>query len=93
MAKTLKTFKAELLADKRVRRAYEGLVPEYEIARAVVAARTSLGITQAELAGRMKTSQSYVARLESGRVLPSMRTLIRVAKAMKARPRFEFVPD
>ena len=42
--------KAELLADPEVRRAYDELAPEYEIARAVIRARTARGLTQAELA-------------------------------------------
>ena len=91
MAKTLKAFKAKLLADPRVREEYEKLVPEYAVARAIIAARASRGITQHELARRMKTSQSYVARLESGRSLTSMRTVVRVAKALRAHPRIEFV--
>jgi transcriptional regulator with XRE-family HTH domain len=36
----------------------------------------------------MGTSQSYVARLESGRTLPSTRTLLKVAEVTGTRPRF-----
>lgn len=86
--KNLKTLKAELLTDPEVRRAYDELAPEYEIARAIIRARTARGLTQAELAERMGTSQSYVARLESGRTLPSTRTLLKVASATGTRPRF-----
>lgn len=56
--------------------------------RAVIRARTTAGLTQAQLAERMGTSQSYIARLESGRTLPSTRTLLKVAEATGARPRF-----
>lgn len=86
--KNLKTLTADLLADPEVRQAYAELAPEYEIARAIVRARTARGLTQAELAERMGTSQSYVAKLEGGRVLPSTRTLLRIAKATNTRPRF-----
>jgi transcriptional regulator with XRE-family HTH domain len=47
----------------------------------VAKARARAGLSQAELAKRMKTTQSAVARLESGRGLPSTRALGRFAKA------------
>lgn len=93
MAKTLNAFKAELLAKKGVREAYENLAPEYAVARAVIEARTNRGLTQAQLAERMNTSQSYIARLENGTVLPTMKTFLRVAKATDTQVRFELVPQ
>ena len=49
-------------------------------------------LTQAELAERMETTQSVVARLESGRIHPSTRTLERVARATGTRLRISFDP-
>ena len=72
------------------REAYEQLGPEYEVARALIEARTRAGLTQAELAERMKTTQSAVARLESGRTPPSTRTLEKVARATGTRLRIQF---
>ena len=89
MAKSFKILKAELLADKNVRKAYDDLALEYAVARAVIKARTACGITQAQLAKRMNTSQSYIARLENGRVLPTMKTFRKVAKATGTRVKFE----
>ncbi len=60
---------------------YEKLAPEFELARAITDARTKAGLTQAQLAKRMKTTQSVVARLEGGRVNASTETLARIAKA------------
>lgn len=57
--------------------------------RAVIRARAAAGLTQAEFAERMGTSQSYIARLESGCTLPSTRTLLKVAEATGTRPRFD----
>jgi transcriptional regulator with XRE-family HTH domain len=48
---------------------------------AIAKARRRAGLSQAELVRRMKTTQSTVARLESGRGQPSTRTLLRFAKA------------
>lgn len=53
-------------------------------------ARMKAGLTQEELAERMKTSQSAIARLESGRTIPSARTLVRFAKATGTRLRISF---
>jgi transcriptional regulator with XRE-family HTH domain len=90
--KTLRQLREELLARPAVREAYEAQEPEYAIARAIIAARAHAGLSQAELAARMKTSQPFVARLESGRTLPSMRTLLRVAEATGTVPEFHLKP-
>jgi ribosome-binding protein aMBF1 (putative translation factor) len=90
--KDLATLKTELLADPEVKRAYDELAPEYEIARAILRARDASGLTQAQLAERMGTSQSYIARLESGRTLPSARTLLKIAAATGTRPHFSLEP-
>ena len=76
--------------DADYREAYDRLGPEFEVARALIEARTHAGFTQAELAARMKTTQSAVARMESGRVPPSTRTLEKVARATGTRLRICF---
>ena len=48
------------------REAYDGLGPEFELSRSLIEARTRAKLTQAELAERMQTTQSVIARLESG---------------------------
>ena len=70
------------------REAYEQLGPE--VALALVEARTHAGLTQAELAGRLETTQSAGARMESGRTPPSTRTLEKVARATGTRLRIQF---
>ena len=80
--KTLKTPKRELLADAETRAAYEALADEYAIAREMIAARARAGLSQSEVAQRMGTTQSVVARLESGKRPPSMRTVQRFAEAV-----------
>ena len=83
--KTLKTLKAELLADPKTRSEYDAITNEFEMARELIAARSRAGLTQGEVAERMGTTQSVVARLESGRRAPSMRTVQRYAQAVGAR--------
>ena len=70
-----------LLADPEVKREYDALAPEFEIAAELLRARKRTGLSQAELAARMGTSQSAIARLESGQTLPSTKTLLRFAQA------------
>jgi len=89
---TIDELKAEVLQDPEIQAEYERLRPEFELAETIIAARTAQGLTQAELAARMKTSQSYIARLESGRVLPSMRTWKRLAAATGTRPKVTLEP-
>jgi transcriptional regulator with XRE-family HTH domain len=59
----------------------------------MIEARGRAGLTQEELARRMDTTQSNIARLESGRVIPSTRTLERFAKATGHRLKISFEPE
>jgi transcriptional regulator with XRE-family HTH domain len=74
-----------MLANRKVKAAYDALGPEFELARELLAARTRAGLTQAEVARRMRTTQSAVARMESGRRAPSLNSLRRYAKATGSR--------
>ena len=74
-------FKARMLANPDVKREYDALAPAFEIAAELLRARKRTGLSQAELAARMGTSQSAIARMESGEALPSTKTLIRFAEA------------
>ena len=74
------------------REAYDRLGPAFDLSRCLIEARTRAKLTQAELAERMETTQSVVARLESGRNRPSTRTLERIAQATGTRLRISFDP-
>jgi predicted transcriptional regulator len=73
------------LSDPKYRKEYEALEEEFSLAGNLIEARTRAGLTQAELASRMKTTQSVIARLESGRVGPSTSTLQKYATATGTR--------
>ena len=83
--KTLHSLKAELLARPDVRAAYDAQADEFALARELIAARTEAGLTQADVAERMGTTQSTVARLEGGKAAPSLRSLQRYAQAVGRR--------
>lgn len=88
----LKDLKASLLKVPEVRKEYDALEEEFALIAAVAKARMRAGLTQAQLAKRIKTTQSTVARLESGRGKPSTRTLARFAKATGHRLKISFEP-
>jgi len=78
------------MKDPAYRKAHQAVAPEFELAHAVIQARAQAGLTQQELAQRMATTQSVIARLESGRVRPSTQTLDRLARATGTRLRISF---
>ena len=88
----LSDLKKRLLKNPEERKEYDALEEEFALAAAVAKARIRAGLSQAELARRMKTTQSTVARLESGRGRPSTRTLDRFAKATGHRLKISFEP-
>jgi ribosome-binding protein aMBF1 (putative translation factor) len=77
----LAQLKAKLLSDPATLATYQRQEQEHQIARELIAARARAGLSQAGLAERMHTSQSAVARMESGKTLPSLRSLSRYAEA------------
>ena len=82
----------EWMKEPVYRKAYAALEDEFALARAVIAARNRAGLTQAELARKMGTTQPVVARMESGRVQPSLKTLQRLAQATGSILKIRFEP-
>jgi transcriptional regulator with XRE-family HTH domain len=85
-------LKAEWLADPEFRAEYEALGPKFELIHEFIAARARAGLTQEQLAERMGTSQSAIARIESGDRIPTVRTLQRFAEATGTRLVIKLVP-
>ncbi|CAG4891494.1 helix-turn-helix domain-containing protein [Paraburkholderia gardini] len=81
----LATLKKRLLADPDTQAEYDAQAPEFAVARELIAARVRAGLTQEQVAEKMQTTQSTVARMESGRTMPSLRTLSRYAEATGSR--------
>ena len=79
--------------DPAFRAEYDSLEDEFTLAAALIKARDAAHMTQEQVARAMGTSQEAVARLESGRSLPSTRTLQRFAKATGMRLRISFEPE
>ena len=83
----------EWMKDPKYRREYQALDEEFSLTAALIEARSRAGMTQAQVARRMKTTQAAIARLESKSGRPSTRTLQRYAKATGSRLRISFEPD
>jgi len=78
-------FRATLLAKPGVKKAFNALEEEYTALHAILDARQTAGLTQAEVASRMGTTVSAVSRLEaslrSEKHSPSFATLRKYAQA------------
>jgi transcriptional regulator with XRE-family HTH domain len=81
----------DLLADGEFRREYEALDEEFSIAEVLIEARTKANLNQEQVARRMGTTQSIVARLESGHPLPSLRSLRRYASVVGSKVEIRLV--
>lgn len=78
-------FKKELLKDKRVALEYEKLKPRYKLISELISARLKKGLSQKELARKIGTKQSAIARVESGNANPTIGFLEKMTKAMDSR--------
>jgi predicted transcriptional regulator len=78
---SLATLKRKILKNPEVKREYERLAPAYDIVQTLIDARVRANMTQAEVAKRMGTTQSAVARMESGKYDPKVTSLRQYAEA------------
>lgn len=90
VAKSLDELRAAWRKDPEFVKEHAALEDEFAMANSFIKARAKSGLTQSQIAERMGTKQSYVARLESGRMLPSVRTLQRFAAATGTKLRVQF---
>jgi transcriptional regulator with XRE-family HTH domain len=81
----LRQHRDRLLKSPKVRKEYEKLGPEFQLAQSLIRARMKKGWTQAELARRVGMQQPNIARLEGGNYdRVSLPTLKKVARALGA---------
>ena len=76
---------ARALQDPAVKAEYDRLGPIHALVFELVEARHRAGLTQAQLAERMGTTQSAIARLENARHMPSLGMAARYAEAVGQR--------
>ena len=82
--RSFEAWKRKQLKNPEFKKAYDALEDEFGLINELLRARTHAKLTQAQVARRMGTSQSAVARLEAGRS-PSLTSLRKYAKATGTR--------
>lgn len=85
-------LKKEMLANPEVATEYERLGPIYELVGAMVEARHEAGLTQGQIAARLGTTQSAIARLENAHHMPSLDMVTRYAAAVGRRLDMRLAP-
>lgn len=98
MSSRLEKFKARALEKPEVRTEYDKLAEEFELLDEILKARSASGLTQAQLAERIGTTQSAVARMENAlangrRHSPTIATLRRYAAALGYRVQVRLVKE
>ncbi|MFN7010595.1 MAG: helix-turn-helix domain-containing protein [Allorhizobium sp.] len=90
---SLADLKKRLMENPEFRAEYDKADAEFRLIEALVQARTQARLSQAELARRLGTTQSAIARLEGGGVSPTLSTLRRYAEATGTRLEINLVPN
>ncbi len=80
--RSFEAYKKRMLKNPSIKKEYDALEEEFALASALIGARAKAKLTQEEVARRMGTSQSAVARMESGRAMPSTASLRKYAHAV-----------
>ena len=95
MTRRFKQFRTRALQRPAVRKAYDELEEEFAFLDEVLKARVAAGLTQAQVAKRVGTTQSAIARLESAasQHSPSIATLQRYARALGYRVEIRLVKE
>ncbi len=88
---TQAVMKAKTKEDPAFVAAWAKAANDRTVIDAMIQARAEAGLTQEALAERMRTTQSAVARLEGGRVSPTVDTLRKYAKAVGKKLRVEMI--
>ena len=92
LMKNFDDFLENQLQDEGFRKEYESMQPEFDVIKAMVAARTSQNLTQKELAERTGIHQADISKLENGTRNPSLNLLKRLAEGMGMVLKVEFIP-
>jgi len=79
--RSVEAWKRKQMKDPAFKKEYDALEEEFALIHELLKARSGAKLTQAEVARRMGTSQSAVARMESGRA-PSLSSLRKYARAV-----------
>jgi ribosome-binding protein aMBF1 (putative translation factor) len=85
-------FKERALRNSKVRRAYEEGLDDLRIAVRLAELREKRGLTQTQLAAKVRTSPAVISRLERGDNV-ELKTLLKIASALNARLSIDALPS
>ncbi|MBI4426514.1 MAG: helix-turn-helix transcriptional regulator [Candidatus Kerfeldbacteria bacterium] len=83
--KSYRSVKSRLLRNRRIKKAYHELGPEFTLVEKLMEKRIQKGLTQEALARRIGTKQSAISRLERGEYNPTLAFLRKVAAGLNAK--------
>lgn len=78
----LQKYKSKQMKNQEFKEEYERIRPEFDVTRALISARTSQHLTQAELSEKSGVRQSNISRIENGTASPTVATLSALAAGM-----------
>lgn len=84
-------FHREQMKNPEFKREFERLQPEFAVIQKMIDARVKKGLTQKQLAKKLKTKQSVISRIETGRGNPTLAFLQRLADVFNARLEIKFI--
>jgi ribosome-binding protein aMBF1 (putative translation factor) len=90
---SLAKLRERLLTDPEVKAEYDRLGPIFAVVGEMIEARHAAGLTQTDIAARMGTSKSVVARLENARHMPTFEMMARYAAAIGRRIDIHLAPS
>ena len=79
------------LKNPAFKKEYDDLETEFQIIRAIIDARTEMGITQKQLSDLSGITQAEISKIENGNANPSLKTLKKLASAMGKKVKISFV--
>lgn len=78
-------WKKKLLEDPEVKKSYDALEPEYEIASQIIEARIKQKMSTEMLAEKAGVKKSVITRLEGMNAKPSISLLQKIAQALNTK--------
>ena len=85
MMSDLRKYIDKQMQDPEFKAEHEATKAEFEVMRALIAARSEANLTQRELAERSGVRQSNISRIENGTSIPNIATLQALAAGMNKR--------
>jgi len=87
---TLQDHIKESLKNPEFKKAWEQSEAEYQVSRALIAARINRKFTQQQLAKKANTTQAVISRLENMTANPSIGLLQKIAQALNLKFTIQF---